>query len=107
RLRVADAAVHDDAGPAVLDRQLGELVADQGAAHRGAAVDHQHAAGAGTFHRLAHEGVVLEYLQRRNRPTEGRAPAVAGKHGGNDGEFVFVGVANIGGLDVHGVSSVD
>src|SRR5690606_31245115 len=75
RLRVTDAAIDDDAGPAVLDRQLGELVADQGAAHRGAAVDHQHATVAGALHRLADEGVVLEDLQRGDRPAEGRAAA--------------------------------
>jgi len=44
--RIADAAVDDDAFPAVLVSQDGELVADQRAAQRPAAVDDQYLAAA-------------------------------------------------------------
>ncbi|MPN43230.1 hypothetical protein SDC9_190789 [bioreactor metagenome] len=100
-LGVADAAVDKYARPAVLHRQLGQLITHQRATHRSAAVDDQHPAIAGGFEGLAHQRVVLEQLQRTDRATESGDATKTGKHWRNDLDGVFMGITQVGCLDIH------
>ena len=66
--QVAHRAVDHHAGPAVPRRGGAEVAAEQGAAQRAAAVDHQHPALAGRFDRRLDQRVVLEALHGGHRP---------------------------------------
>ncbi len=81
--RVADATVNDDAFPAVLVGQDGQLVADQGAAQRAAAIDDQHLALAVFAEDFAHQRVVLEQLEGDDLAGAATA-AIALEHRGDD-----------------------
>ena len=81
---IADAAIDDDAFPAVFPGQDGQLVADQRAAARAASVNHQHAAFARRLQRGPHQpcGVVGDVLVQllRRAPVQGGDLAVL-EHG--------------------------
>ena len=66
RVDVANAAVDHEPGPAVLERETGDVVADERAAQRAAAVDDEHAPVARLADAALHEDVVLETANRRD-----------------------------------------
>src|SRR3954453_15501084 len=75
---VADCAVDDQPGPAVVDAQAGDEVADQCAVQRTVAVDHQHPAVAWLGQYGFQQRVVLEAAHRGDRSGElGSAPVLA------------------------------
>src|ERR1019366_174603 len=75
RFDVPDATVDHEAAPAVLEREPGDVVADEGAAQRTAAVDDEHAPVPRLGHALLHEHVVLEAADGRDLAREGRDTA--------------------------------
>ena len=69
---VADAAVDHEPRPAVLESEAGDVVADERAAQRAAAVDDEHTPVARLADALLHEDVVLEAANRRDLARERR-----------------------------------
>src|SRR5271157_1092715 len=67
---IPNGTVHDQPGPAVGVRQLGDDVADQRGVQRAGAIDHQHAAVAGRRQHRLQQRVVLEAAHRGDRPGE-------------------------------------
>src|SRR6266516_4535896 len=72
RRDVADTAVDDETGPAVVAREPGELVADESDSPGAAAVDDEHTARAGLPHALLHQNVVLVAADGRDLARERR-----------------------------------
>src|SRR5690606_8842077 len=68
---VAHGAVDDDPGPAVVDGQLRQIVADQGALERTAAVDHKDGPLTRTLQGLADQGVVVQHAEGADRTVKG------------------------------------
>jgi hypothetical protein len=77
---VAHRAVDHHAGPAVLRGEDGEVAAEQRAAQRAAAVDDEDPPLPRLLDRVAHQRVVLEHLERGDRPAEGRAATEGLEH---------------------------
>jgi len=98
---IPDAAVDDQALPAVLHRQFTEHVAQQGATLRAAAVHHQDTAVTRFRQGFADLGVVLVALHGGDRAVEGCDPAVALEHRLQHVQVLFVSVAKIGGVVGH------
>ena len=95
----------------VLVGQNGQLVADQSAAQRAAAIDQQHFAVATPGEQFAHQRVVFEQLQCDDLSAEFGSPAVALEHGRDDAQaaianLVFVVVEEVGSLETHGACLV-
>ncbi|EEF23164.1 conserved hypothetical protein [Ricinus communis] len=104
---VADAAIDNDAGPAVVLRQQPQLTTDQRAAQAAAAIDHQHIAVARRFQRRAHQRVILVHLQRHHATGEAQPLAVMPEDRRQHGQAAIVQqsgvvIAQIGGGETHG-----
>src|SRR5207244_13036566 len=65
--RIPDAAVDDDAAPAVPVREGGQVAADERGPERAASVHHQDAPLPRHLEHLPHQGVVLEHAERLDR----------------------------------------
>ncbi len=105
---VADAPVEHHAGPAALLPERSEPVAEQGAAHRPAAIDDQYTPLPLLAEHLLNQDIVLEQLKRRDLPPEAPSPSVADKHGVDDAQvgirILRVGIAQIRCPERHGAS---
>ena len=100
---IAHRAVDDDAGPAVARRRSGQVAADQRAAQRAPAVDHQHAALAGGVERGLDQRIVFVALDGGHRAGKARARAEAAEdrrqHAKGAIAVVLVRVAQVAGGD--------
>jgi hypothetical protein len=68
---VADAAVNDDPDPTVVEREIGDVVAEQRTATGTATIDHENSAVTRLFETLAKEDVVLKTTNRCDSSREG------------------------------------
>src|SRR5471030_2243119 len=99
RARVADAGVDHEPGPPVCEGKAGDVAADERAAQRATAVNHQHAPVAGLADPLPHEHVVLVAAHGRDLARERVLATELAKHGVARGSTIAVLVEEIGGRD--------
>lgn len=102
---VADAAIHNDAFPAIFVGENGQLITDQCAAHGAATVDDQHLAFAVFGKGFADQRVVFKNFQCDDLAGKSGATTVPLEHRGDDAdgfaEFGFEFIAKIGCFEGH------
>lgn len=95
---VADIAMHQHPGPAVIHRPLGQQVAEHGAARRGVGLDDQHPTLAGFVQQFPDLGIVVRAAHRGDGAVEIDPPAIVAEEGGADLGMIPPGVAQISGF---------
>ena len=107
--RIPDTAEDDRAFPTVLVREDSQLIANQGATHRTAAINYQHLAPSGFSECLTHQRVIFKQLERDDLATERSSSAVTLEHWSDNTHgackgLLFVGIEKVGGFETHGES---